>query len=281
MANDEDYALEIHRQLNAIPLRRREKRGQGQELTVQQSLNKNRKEKQGKPRAKRTSSSSQEHPSSRRRRNSDPDDYEGHTSAHQRLKREPAESNQSHPGHDDHHHAPHRVKQEPRLKQSDSRDSDIQHTEHQHQQQPQQLDLLADLHDFPPSQAAAILAARTTRQQLKASAERDGPLRVKVFYAGVRWGLSLQPAAVKTRQLLAKALNDAFVGEILSVGQGECLTAVFLDVSGATEELGPTKWSDSKDDASRWKSLAKSAARIYVRGPECLHKTLAAGAEAH
>lgn len=96
---------------------------------------------------------------------------------------------------------------------------------------------------------------------------------MKVFYAGVRWGLSLQPSAVKSRQALAKALNDALVGEILSVGQGECLSAVFLDASGATQELGPSKWGDSKADAGRWKTLAKSAARIYVMGPECLHRS--------
>lgn len=96
-----------------------------------------------------------------------------------------------------------------------------------------------------------------------------GPARVKVFYAGVRWGLSLQPSAVKSRQMLAKALNDAYVGEIRSVGQGECLTAVFLDANGSTAELGPVKWRGStKANTSRWKMLAKTAARIYVRGPE-------------
>jgi hypothetical protein len=96
-----------------------------------------------------------------------------------------------------------------------------------------------------------------------------GPARVKVFYAGVRWGLSLQPSAVKSRQLLAKSLNDAYVGEIRSVGQGECLTAVFLDMNGSTAELGPVKWCGStKANSSRWKTLAKTAARIYVRGPE-------------
>lgn len=96
---------------------------------------------------------------------------------------------------------------------------------------------------------------------------------MKVFYAGVRWSLSLQPAAVKTRQLLAKALNDAFVGDILSVGQGECLSAVFLDVSGTTAEVGPTKWGSSKVNASQWETLARTATRIYVKGPECFYST--------
>lgn len=96
-----------------------------------------------------------------------------------------------------------------------------------------------------------------------------GPAQVKVFYAGMRWGLSLQPSAVKSRQLLANALNDAYVGEIRSVGQGECLTAVFLDVNGGTTELGPVKWrGGTKANTARWKTLAKTATRIYVRGPD-------------
>jgi hypothetical protein len=86
-----------------------------------------------------------------------------------------------------------------------------------------------------------------------------------VFYAGVRWALSLPPSAVKSRQELAKALNDAFVGEILSVGQGEGLTVVFVDSSGVTAEIGPTKRSSSRAPSARWRTLAKTAARIYVR----------------
>jgi len=98
---------------------------------------------------------------------------------------------------------------------------------------------------------------------------------VKVFYAGIRWGISLQNDAVKSRPLLAKALNDAFVNEILSVGQGECLTVVFVDVNGSVAELGPTKWRHSKACAARWRELAKTAARLYVRGPEAsLHGSI-------
>jgi hypothetical protein len=84
-ANDEDYALQLHKQLNAVPLRAR----RGQQPAGQPSADrlKRDKDKGGKPRTKRTNSSSQDHPSSRKRRTSDPDD--GHTSAHQRIKREP------------------------------------------------------------------------------------------------------------------------------------------------------------------------------------------------
>lgn len=86
-----------------------------------------------------------------------------------------------------------------------------------------------------------------------------------MFYAGVRWALSLPPSAVKSRQQLAKALNDALVGDILSVGQGENLTVVFVDSSGNTAELGPTKRSSSRAPSTRWRTLATTAARIYVR----------------
>jgi hypothetical protein len=90
--------------------------------------------------------------------------------------------------------------------------------------------------------------------------------QVKVFYAGVRWALNLPQSAVKSRQQLAKALNDAFVGEILSVGQGEGLSVVFIDGDGATAEAGPTKWSSSsRSTSARWRALAKTAVRIYVR----------------
>jgi hypothetical protein len=83
-ANDEDYALQLHKQLNAVPLRAR----RGQQPAGQPSTErlKRDKDKAGKPRTKRTNSSSQDHPSSKKRRTSDPDD--GHTSA-QRIKREP------------------------------------------------------------------------------------------------------------------------------------------------------------------------------------------------
>jgi hypothetical protein len=88
---------------------------------------------------------------------------------------------------------------------------------------------------------------------------------VKVFFAGVRWALSVPRSAVKSRQQLAKALNDAFVGEILSVGQGEGLTVVFVDAYGNTAAAEPTKWSSgSRSNSARWRTLVKSAARIYV-----------------
>ncbi|WIA32215.1 hypothetical protein OEZ86_003064 [Tetradesmus obliquus] len=274
-ANDEDYALQLHKQLNAVPLRAR--RGQ-QPVGQPADRSKRDKDKSGKPRTKRTNSSSQDHPSSKKRRTSDPDD--GHTSAHQRIKREPTDSNHSHPVYEEHGVVAKRQLEQHRFRPCGSRDSglmisddddDGEQPEHQHQLDLAAADISEQLQHLAPAQAAAAAAAAAAKRLAKQQADPDaeGPTRVKVFYAGVRWGLSLQPAAVKSRQLLAKALNDAYVGEIRSVGQGECLTAVFLDANGSTAELGPVKWRGStKANSSRWKTLAKTAARIYVRGPE-------------
>lgn len=88
-ANDEDLAaaLELHKQLNAIPLRAR--RGHGQELAHQLSIDRLKRDRgSAKPRSKRTNSSSQDHPSGKKQRTSDPDEH-GHTSARQRIKRDP------------------------------------------------------------------------------------------------------------------------------------------------------------------------------------------------
>lgn len=76
---DEALALELHKQLNAIPLRTR--RGHVHELAHQQSLDKLKRDKSSRPRSKRTNSSSQDLPDCKKQRTSDP---EGHTSARQR-----------------------------------------------------------------------------------------------------------------------------------------------------------------------------------------------------
>lgn len=81
---DEALALELHKQLNAVPLRAR--RGRGQELTHQLSLDRLKADKGSKPRSKRTNSSSQEHPTKKPRTS----DEHGHTSSRRRaVKRDP------------------------------------------------------------------------------------------------------------------------------------------------------------------------------------------------
>jgi hypothetical protein len=89
--------------------------------------------------------------------------------------------------------------------------------------------------------------------------------QVKVFYAGVRWGLSLPRSAVRSRRELARALHEAYVGDIVSVGQGLGLHVVFVDARGSSQELGPSRGGNSRADATRWRSLADSAVRVYVR----------------
>lgn len=91
---------------------------------------------------------------------------------------------------------------------------------------------------------------------------------IKVFYAGARWALRLPRSAVKSRQQLAKALNDAFAGDITSVGQGESLTVVFVNTDGSLVEMGPTRWADrrrSSEQSAGWQMAAKTAVRIYAR----------------
>lgn len=254
-ANDEDLAaaLELHKQLNAIPLRAR--RGHGQELAHQLSIDRLKRDRgSAKPRSKRTNSSSQDHPSGKKQRTSD---EHGHTSAHQRhIKRDPEDSNHSQQGGSEEQH-------EHKRRDGHSRDSGM--APGQELVLLQDLDPMQLLHEgSDPIHAASMYAAHKAKQQ--AVRQPGPPGQVKVFYAGVRWALSLPQSAVRSRQQLAKALNDAFVGEILSVGQGDSLSVIFIDSSGNAAELGPTKWSSSSRSAlARWQTLAKTAVRIYVR----------------
>eukprot|EP00878_Enallax_costatus_P027398 GHUV01029490.1.p4 GENE.GHUV01029490.1~~GHUV01029490.1.p4 ORF type:complete len:107 (-),score=30.77 GHUV01029490.1:1244-1564(-) len=74
----------------------------------------------------------------------------------------PAESNQSHPGYYEQQQAPRsKVKVEPKAKQCDSRDSGM------HPAAQRQIDHVDDMQSCSPGQAAALLAAQTTREQLK------------------------------------------------------------------------------------------------------------------
>ena len=93
---------------------------------------------------------------------------------------------------------------------------------------------------------------------------QSGQRLVKCFHAGVRWGITLAPDALKTRADLATALNDAFAGEILSCGRGEILNIVFLDGEGATTEF-PSLRSGARDSGSKWKVAVDKAVKIYVR----------------
>lgn len=85
-----------------------------------------------------------------------------------------------------------------------------------------------------------------------------------MFLTGARWGLSLPRTAVRSRSALAHALNEAFVGSILSLGNGQMLAAVFVDARGTAAELGPVPVARRQDTAVLWRELAAAAVRIYV-----------------
>jgi hypothetical protein len=92
---------------------------------------------------------------------------------------------------------------------------------------------------------------------------------VKVFYAGVPWGTALPRSQLSSRLRLARALNEAFVGDILSVGRGAALVVVFVDGSGRSVEVGPPLDGGSKareGEGEQWRSLSAKAVRLYVRG---------------
>lgn len=94
-----------------------------------------------------------------------------------------------------------------------------------------------------------------------------GQHMIKVFHAGLRWGISLPAHAVRTRLDLARALNDAFAGEMISAGRGDLLSIIFVDSEARMTELGPTRWTKSKESPAQWKALVDTAIRMYVRGP--------------
>ena len=87
---------------------------------------------------------------------------------------------------------------------------------------------------------------------------------MKIFYAGVRWGISVPRGVVGNTRELARTLNEAFAGEIVSVGRGENLTTVFVDSSGGVSEM-PFVHGHLHKEAAAWKKLADGAVRVYVR----------------
>jgi len=96
---------------------------------------------------------------------------------------------------------------------------------------------------------------------------------VKLFLAGMRWGVALPSGALRSRGELARSINDAFVGEVLSVGRGDDLSVVFVTEDGEAEEMPALRGAGGRragESASRWRRLAKQAARVYVRWQEGL-----------
>jgi hypothetical protein len=89
----------------------------------------------------------------------------------------------------------------------------------------------------------------------------------------MRWGVALPCGALRSRHELARAVNDAFVGDILSVGRGDDLSVVFVTADGEAEEMpaprgaagGARRGGGGGESASKWRRLSKQAARVYVR----------------
>jgi hypothetical protein len=98
---------------------------------------------------------------------------------------------------------------------------------------------------------------------------------VKLFLAGTRWGVSLPCSALRSRHELARSINDAFVGDVLSVGRGDGLSVVFVTTEGEAEEMPAPRGAAGAgagagagrggESASKWRRLAGKAARVYVR----------------
>jgi len=62
---------------------------------------------------------------------------------------------------------------------------------------------------------------------------------IKVFHAGVRWGIVVPRKGLKSRQQLARALNEGMAGQIASTGRGEGLAITFVDKEVGAPPLAP------------------------------------------
>jgi hypothetical protein len=98
--------------------------------------------------------------------------------------------------------------------------------------------------------------------------------------AGLRWAVPLHSAALRSRLDLARAINEALAGEIVSVGRGEDLAVVFVTSDGEALEMPPPRHAGSgarrgsggggdkaaaDKAAQQWRKAAARAARVYVR----------------
>ncbi|GBF95176.1 hypothetical protein Rsub_07889 [Raphidocelis subcapitata] len=265
-AETDALVWKLHRELN--DLRPRAGRAGAAALTTQLSMERARRartKQQGT-----TESGSREH--SRRRRSSDGGDQQ-HTSAH--IKREPRESSSSGGPHP--HPAP-EPEPEPDRDLSDAGPERPAKRGRppavvQHQLTP------AELRALPPLAQAAVAASEGARRRARVSAagprgaHGKGERQVKLFLAGMRWAVSLPCSSLRSRLELARAVNEAFAGEILSVGRGDGLCVVFVSGDGEADEMPALRGGGGgvggggrrSESASKWRRLSKQAARVYVR----------------
>lgn len=116
--------------------------------------------------------------------------------------------------------------------------------------------------------AAATAACNVAKQRAKQLSIGTGAQRtVKVFYAGIRWGITLPWESLKSRADLALALHVAFAGEIVSCGRGDRLAIVFVDGEGNATELPPRASRAVKETPAHWSKLMERAVKLYVCSP--------------
>ncbi|BDA44289.1 hypothetical protein COCOBI_05-4730 [Coccomyxa sp. Obi] len=106
--------------------------------------------------------------------------------------------------------------------------------------------------------AVASTAAADGRQRAQHCEAVPQPSRIKCFYAGVRWGLTLPPEALSSRTSLATSLSAAYGQDASHCGRGDRLHVVFLDKDGKSSEFPP-------HTEAGWGTAAKYASRVYVR----------------
>jgi hypothetical protein len=115
---------------------------------------------------------------------------------------------------------------------------------------------------------------------------------VKLFITGMRWAVPLPSGAVRSRLDLARAINEALVGEVASVGRGEDLSVVFVTSDGEALEMPAPRYAGGAGRrggagagdkaAQQWRKAAQRATRVYVRwgGPGAAPRGLLAGGAA-
>eukprot|EP01025_Chloroclados_australasicus_P037097 TRINITY_DN37805_c0_g2_i1.p2 TRINITY_DN37805_c0_g2~~TRINITY_DN37805_c0_g2_i1.p2 ORF type:complete len:206 (-),score=24.91 TRINITY_DN37805_c0_g2_i1:1668-2285(-) len=107
---------------------------------------------------------------------------------------------------------------------------------------------------------ANIASEVITRVQQQKNAD-DG--FVKVYYAGMGFGVSVSRESVSSRAGLASVLDNAFTGKIMSCGSGKFLGIIGVNKKGSCAQLPPLD-IDSPCDQQIWEKVISQAIRLYV-----------------
>lgn len=130
--------------------------------------------------------------------------------------------------------------------------------------QPTPTDAAPAADDTATDDATAAAAASRARRKARAAARVPRGAGVKVFVAGVRWGVRVHADSLADRGALAAALTRHLEKDGVDAGDGGSLGAIVLGRDGRTTAFA------AGDDAAwapaRWAAAAESAARVYVSG---------------